>query len=99
MVSDEKTGVFHSWSRVCIDGGAIIWLGDLRVYGKDHTLSSGHVEFEALGPWSCSVMAEEREMSQEAREGFRTKERGLAPIASVDLRVTAGEGSWVGLPS
>lgn len=35
----------------------------------------------------------------EAREGFRTKERGLAPIASVDLRVTAGEGSWVGLPS
>lgn len=45
------------------------------------------------------MRTEEREMSQEAREGFRTKERGLAPISSVELRVTAGEGSWVGVPS
>lgn len=45
------------------------------------------------------MRTEEREMSQEAREGFRTKERGLAPISSVELRVIAGEGSWVGIPS
>lgn len=51
----------------------------LGFMGKITHSSSGHVEFEALGPWSCPVMAEEREMSQEAREGFRTKERGLAP--------------------
>lgn len=45
------------------------------------------------------MRTEEREMRPEAREGFRTKERGLAPISSVELRVTAGEGSWVGVPS
>ena len=44
------------------------------------------------------MRTEEREMSQEAREGFRTKERGLAPISSVELRVTAREGSWVASP-
>lgn len=36
---------------------------------------------------------EEREVSQEAREGFRTKERGVAPFTFVELRVTARVGS------
>lgn len=48
---------------------------------------------DMLGPWSWPVRKEEREVSQETREGFRTKERGVAPFTSVELRVTAREGS------
>lgn len=53
MVSDEKTGASSIHGHVSARRRYIIWLGDPRVYGKDHTLSSGHV---GLRHWGHGVV-------------------------------------------